>query len=142
MVDYLNKACKKILRLTAAREDYVHIKREVTPGWVVCLSHRLKHEWGCIGTALTSDDSYDQDYHARSNTFKYSEGDFYVDLVPTNDKTFVKKIVLKLKNTDITLDTLVSKFNFHLQVKGEKVAKMTTTEYGHIIIEKLHEKIL
>lgn len=139
IVNYLNRACKKILKLTAASEDYIHLKREVTPGWVVCLSHSLKHEWGSIGNALTSDDNYTEDYHARNVAFNYRKGDFYVDLVPTNDKTLVKNIVLKAKNSDMTIDTLVNKFNFLLQVNGEKVAKLVTTPSGHIIIDKLKD---
>lgn len=139
MVDFLNKACKKILKLTATTEDYIHLKREVTPGWIVCLSNQLRRESGAIGNALTSYDNYDTNYHARKAPFKYKKGDFYVDLVPTNDKTLVKTIVLKVKNSDMTIDTLMDIFNNRLQVNGEKVAKLSRTPSGHIIIDKLKD---
>ena len=139
IVDFLNKACKKILSLTPIAEDYIHLKRKVESGWIVCLSPKLRFEWGCIGNAFTSHDSYDTDYHARNETFKYNKTDYYVDLVPINDKTLVKTVELKAKNSDIMIDTLVKKFNSLLYVEGKRVAEMKAEATGHIIINKLEE---
>ena len=67
----------------------------------------------------------------------YKEDHYYVDIIPDNEKTLVKKIVLKTKNSDMTIDALVRKFNYHLQVDGKKVAKITCADSGHVIIKKL-----
>ena len=37
----------------------------------------------------------------------YNEDHYYVDIIPINEKTLVKKIVLKTKNSDMTIDALV-----------------------------------
>ena len=93
-----------------------------------CFIWKLKQELGLMENAMTSYDNYPYQYYVNTHDAPYIENAFYVDLIPTNEDTLVKKIVLKEKNSDMTIDTLVKKFNYLLQVDGEKVARMTANE--------------
>ena len=124
IIDFLNKACKNIMTLTPNVKNHRAFERIVKDGWVVCFSNQLRHDVGYFASAFTPHDTHRWNYFPyKPEPMPYKEDVYYVDIVPTNDKTLVKKIVLKTKNADMTIDTLVKKFNYHLQVDGEKVAK-------------------
>ena len=140
ILEYLNKVCKKIVTLTPSPKNYRAFKHEVEPGWIVCLSPRLRHDLGSIATAFTPHDVHLHNYFVhKPEPMPFVKDIYYVDIIPTNDKTLVKKIVLKTKNSDMTIDTLVKKFNYHLQVDGEKVATISYHTSGHLVIDKLKD---
>ena len=136
LLNFLNESLKYIMTFTP--RTGLNYSSSVQKGWVVCYSRPLAHELGQFTNAATSYDSGNGNYHTREGDLKYAEKKFYVDVIPLNDKTLVKTIILKQKNSDMTIDSLVRKFNFHVQADGKKVAKMTALKSGHIIIEKLN----
>mgnify|MGYP000391312267 CR=1 FL=1 len=93
---------------------------------------------GYIGNAKTSYDAHGGTYFAWTNDVEYKEKMFYVDIVPQNKTTLLKNIIIKSKNSDMTLDVLEKKFNYLLQVNGKQVAKLKALKSGHVIIEKLY----
>ena len=144
IINYLNKSLKNIMSLTPT--DNLRYDSVVKKDWVVCFSGLLTYEMGNFSaeergnfsSAMTSYDNGKGNYQAMSGNLNYVKDQFYVDVVPLNEKTLVKKIVLKAKNSDMIIDTLIKKFNYHLQLNGKKVAKMFTTDGGRIIIDKLN----
>ena len=132
IINFLNEACKNIMNITMNGEYFIV---KINPGWIICLSPKLRYETGFFGNALTSYDRYKGNYFIRRNNFEYKEKELYVDIVP--EATLMKKIVIKSKNSDMTIDTLIKKFNFHLELNGEKVATLHFEKSGHFTIKKL-----
>ena len=135
VVNFLNQSLDNIMKLTPTTG--LNFKVTIEKGWVVCFSKKLAHQLGYFINALTSHDSADTNESTRSGPWEYEKDQFYVDVLPLNDETLLKTIVLKPKNSDMTADSLAKKFNYLLQWNGKKVAKMEVAKSGHIIIEKL-----
>ena len=137
VIDYLNESLKDIMTLTPT--SGLNYDSNVEKGWVICFSKQLAYQLGNFTNAYTSHDNGSGNSETRKFEMEYAKEQFYIDVVPLNDKTRVLTSVLKTKNTDMTIEALVRKFNYHLQLKGEQVAKMKVTKTGHIIIEKLKD---
>ena len=145
IIDFLNESLKNIMTLTPTNN--LRYDSQVKEGWVVCFSSSLASEMGNFSSdeksnfnaAMTSYDKGKGNSQTMSGNLNYVKDKFYVDVIPLNEKTLVKTIVIKRKNADMTVDVLVQKFNYHLQLNGKKVAKMTVTDSGHIIIHKLRD---
>ena len=135
MIDFLNESLENILSITPT--EGLSYSRVVQKGWVVCLSKWLRQQLGMFANAMTSDDTATGNYFSKTYDLEYNKKDFYVDIVPQNEKTLVKTVQIKAKNSDITLDALVKKFNKLMKVDGKKVAKITVEKSGHIVIDKL-----
>ena len=70
----------------------------VDKDWIVALSPSLRDDLGYFAGALTSYDNYKANYYPRScKNLIYKEKTYYVDLIPKNERTLVKKIVIKAK---------------------------------------------
>ena len=137
LISFLSSSLRNIATFTATGTfDY---KYSVKEGWTVCLSRPLAIELGKFTNALTNYDSGAGNYHRRKGDVKYSKKKFYIDVVPQNDKTLVKTVILKPKNSDMTINALVKKFNDEFQVNGSKVAEIVAADSGHMIIRKLQQ---
>lgn len=137
VIDYLNESLKDIMTLTPT--NGLNYDSKVEKGWVICFSKQLAYQLGNFTNAYTSHDSGSGNTDTRKFEMEYAKEQFYIDVVPLNDKTRVLTSVLKARNTDMTIESLVRKFNYHLQLNGEQVAKMKVLKGGHIIIEKLKD---
>lgn len=135
VINFLNESLNHIMKLTPTTG--LNYKAAVEKDWVVCFSQKLAYEMGNVINAKTSYDSADSNHHTMTGEWEYAKNQFYVDVLPLNDKTLVKTIMLKTKNVDMTVDRLANRFNYLLQWKGKKVAKLVVAKSGHIIIEKL-----
>ena len=141
IVKFLNKHLKKVMKITFINGNHNSLRLKIEKGWVVCFSDLLRNRLGFFTNAFSDHDNYDHNYnthHTKPITY-YDENYFHVYAVPTNSKTLVKHIVLKEKNSDMTVETLVKKFNYHLQLNGEQVAVLKALETGHLIIEKMKD---
>ena len=105
--DFLNKACKHIVQFTPHNGDHNYVHHVVDKDWIVALSSSLRNDLGYLASTLTSYDNYDVNYHPSAHKqLTYREEANYVDLIPKNEKTLVKKIVIKLRKTNMTRETL------------------------------------
>ena len=95
IADFLNIALKDILFMTPTDETYNKFNRKVQEGWIIAFSWKLKQELGLMENAMTSYDNYPYQYYVNTHDAPYIENAFYVDIIPTNEDTLVKKIVLK-----------------------------------------------
>ena len=141
MIDFLIEACENIVKYVPDKE-YKFYTREVQPGWIVAFSNDLSTHLGHYANAFTSDGNYPSNHHFRywEKTIPYEVDKYYVDFIPQNDKTLLKKIVLKSKNSDMIPETLIRKFNYLMKMDGRQIATMSIVQKsGHIIIEKLHD---
>ena len=139
IIDFLNKTLEKIATFTPDKKNKF-ISHKIENGWMISLSPSLQTDLGFQSDTLTSYDNYpSNDISKGGKTIPYKR-DYYIHLIAKNEKTFVKKIVLKSKNMDMIPETLLGKFNYLLQMDGEQVAKMTYEKTtGHITIEKLRD---
>ena len=112
VVKFLNTQLKKILVIT--RDTVLSFNRKVEKGWIVCLSDDLKQFLGVEDNAMTPYDNFTSGNSTNVHDMEYGAKSLYVDVVPRNEKTLVKKITLKAKHSDMTVDTLVKKFNYLL----------------------------
>jgi len=139
--DFLNKACKHIVQFTPHNDDYNYVHHVVEKDWIVGLSPSLRNDLGYLASALTSYDNFNVNYHISGHKqLIYREEAYYVDLIPRNEKTLVKKIVIKPRKTNMTPETLLKKFNYLLRVDGKQVATLTYIKSSnHIAISKLND---
>lgn len=132
--NFLNKACEHIATFTPLRTKIVTYRHQVDKDWIVALSPSLKRQLGYSTNVLTSDDTYPSKYVNKD--IVYSAGEFYVDLIPKNDGTLIKKIVFKEKNQDLTIDSLVKKFNFLMRRDGRQVATLEMVDTTVLTLNK------
>ena len=135
--DFIQKACVNIMTFTGTGAAHNEFSYKVTPGWIVCLSDKLKEELGFGSSAFTSYDTYTKNDVKRTRKVEYKEGDYYLDIIPQNVKTLVKKIIIKPKNSDLTIPAFEEKFNALLKQDKKQLAITKGLATGHISIEKL-----
>ena len=135
--NFIQKACTNIMTFTANGLTHNQFTYKVVPGWIVCLSDKLKEELGFESSAFTSYDTYAKNDIKRTRKVEYKEGEYYLDILPQNVKTLVKKIIIKPKNSDLTIPAFEQKFNALLKQDEKQLAVTKGSPTGHISIEKL-----
>ena len=134
---FIQKTCTNIMTFAAKGATYNEFTYTVAPGWLVCLSDKLKEELEFESSAFTSYDTHTKNDIKRTRKFEYKEGEYYLDIIPQNASTLVKKLIIKPKNTDLTIRAFGEKINALLKQDKKQLAVIKGSPRGHIVIEKL-----
>ena len=134
--DFLNKAGKNIVKFTPTNSEHTTYSHIVDEQWIVALSPSLQNQFGYSTSSLTTYDKHPKNYVTKpsgKDKIVYKEKEFYVDLIPRNEKTLMKKIILKEKNSDLTRDLLMRRFNFVMQIDGKQVVSIENDLMSNLV---------